>query len=263
MLKKTTVLSLFLLITAFSTLSIESQENNYIKSGENLTFIASYNVSGVMTDVAQVKMQTSTVKTKTRELLRLKCTASTYASWDSYFRVRDLYESYVNPKTLLPSLFKRNIEEGTYKKNIKYLFKRKSKIAVSTLNKKGYKDYKVNVPIDYNTLDIVSAIYTIRTLDYESFAIGKRVTKKLIVDSEVQSATVKYLGKENIKVGKYGTKECYKLSVSFQGKELENAKGGKYLWITADDDRLPALIKATIPVGSIQIRLSDTNLTIK
>ena len=197
------------------------------------------------------------MKTKTRELLRLKCTASTYSSWDSYFRVRDLYESYVNPQTLIPSLFKRNIEEGTYKKNLKYLFKRRSKIAVSTLNKKGYKDFKVNVPIDYNTLDIVSAIYTIRTLDYDSFTIGKRVTKKLIVDSEVQSTTVKYLGKENIKVGKYGTKECYKLSVSFQGKELENTKGSKYIWITADDNRLPALIKATIPVGSIQIRLSN------
>ena len=257
MLKKITLIGLFILMTAFSTSSKMSTEKKYIKSGEELTFIASFKMSGVMTDIAQVKMQTSTVKTKTRELLRLKCTASTYSSWDSYFRVRDLYESYVNPETLIPSLFKRNIEEGTYKKNIKYIFKRRSKIAVSTLNKKGYKDFKVNVPIDYNTLDIVSAIYSIRALDFDSFSIGKSVTKKLIVDSEVQSATVKYLGKENIKVGKYGTKECYKLSIGFQGKELENTKGGKYIWITADDDRLPALIKATIPIGSIQIRLSN------
>lgn len=257
MFKKIAFIGLFIVITAFSTSSVTSAENKYIKSGEQLTFVASFKMSGVMTDIAQVKMTTSTVKTKTRELLRLKCTASTYSSWDSYFRVRDLYESYVNPETLIPSLFKRSIEEGTYKKHIKYLFKRKSKIAVSTLNKKGRKDFKTNVPIDYNTMDIISSIYKIRTLDYGNFSIGKSVTTKLIVDSAVQSATVKYLGKETIKVGKYGKKECYKLSVSFQGKELENAKGGKYIWITADDDRLPALIKATIPVGSIQIRLSN------
>jgi hypothetical protein len=118
-------------------------------------------------------------------------------------------------------LFKRNIEEGTYKKNIKSLLKRKSKIAVSTLNKKGKVNFKNNVLIDYNTLDIVSAIYSIRALDFKSYSLGKSVTKKLIVDSAVQSATLKYLGKESIKVGKYGTKECYKLSISFKVKELE------------------------------------------
>lgn len=256
MLKKLTLLALFIIITSFST-SVATSENNYVKSGETLTYVASFKMSGVMTDIAEVKMQTSTVKTKTRELLRLKCTASTYSGWDNYFRVRDLYESYVNPETLLPSLFKRSIEEGTYKKNLKYLFKRKSKVAISTLNKKGYKNYKVNVPIDYNTLDIVSAIYNIRTLDYDNFAVGKKVTKKLIVDSKIETITVKYLGKESIRVGKYGTKECYKLSVGFNGKGLEKAKGGKYIWITADADRLPALIKATIPIGTIQIRLSN------
>ncbi|MCF6279114.1 MAG: DUF3108 domain-containing protein [Flavobacteriaceae bacterium] len=257
MYKKIAFIGLFIIISAFSTSSVTSVENKYIKSGEELTFIASFKMSGIMTDIAEVKMTTSTVKTKTRELLRLKCTASTYSSWDSYFRVRDLYESYVNPETLIPSLFKRSIEEGTYKKHIKYLFKRRSKIAVSTLNKKGKKDFKTNVPIHYNTLDIVSTIYNIRTLNFDSFAIGKKVTKELIVDSQIETISVKYLGKESIRVGKYGTKECYKLSVGFYGKGLEKAKGGKYIWITADDDRLPALIKATIPIGTIQIRLSN------
>lgn len=246
-------------VMLFTSASTTPSENKYVKSGENLTFTASFSMSGIMTDVAEIKMQTSTVKTKSSELLRLKCTASTYTAWDSFFRVRDLYESYVRPESLLPVLFKRNIEEGTYKKELKYLFKRKSKIAVSTLNKKGFKNRKKNVPINYNTLDIVSAIYNIRTLDYENFAFGKRVTKELVVDSEIASVTVKYVGKENIKVGKYGNKECYKLEVYTGGKELETVKGGKFIWITADDDRLPALIKANVPVGAIKIRLTNYN----
>lgn len=251
------LLNISLLITvSFLTSSVATNENEYIKSGEVLTYVASYNASGIMTDVAEIKMQTSTIKTKTRELLRLKCTASTYGRFDSYFRVRDLYESYVNPKTLKPSLFKRSIEEGTYKKELKYLFKRKSRIAVSTLNKKGYKNFKTNVPIDYNTLDIVSAIYSIRTLDYENFAIGKRVSKNLVIDSKIESVSVKYLGKEDIKVGKYGTKTCYKLSIGV-GSSMATAKGGKYLWISADNERLPVLIKANVPVGNIQIKLTN------
>ena len=255
MFKKVSFIAILFTIVAFNT-SSTSIENKYIKTGENLTFIASFNVSGVMTDIAEVKMETSIVKTKSRELLRLKCTASTYSNWDKFFKVRDLYESYVDTENLLPVLYKRSIEEGSYKKELKYLFKRKSKIAISTLNKKGYEDFKTEVPITDTTLDIVSTIYNARILDYENFSIGKKITKKLIVDSEVQTVTIEYLGKKKIKMGNYGEKECYKLSIGFGGSEIENIKGGKYIYITADKDRLPALIEATIPVGRVQIRLS-------
>jgi len=256
--QKILIIGLLFLCYSFTTNTISlSAPNKYIKSGENLTFIASFNVSGIMTDIAEVKMQTSTVKTKTRELLRLKCTASTYSSWDKFFKVRDLYESYVDPVTLLPSLFKRSIDEGGYKKQLKYLFKRNSNIAISTLNKKGRKNFKTNVSIDYSTLDIVSSIYKVRTLDFDKLSIEKNTTLKLIVDSKVQTVTVKYLGKENIKVANEESKPCYKLSIGFGGSEIENIKGSKFIWITADNDRLPTLIKANIPVGAIEIRLSN------
>ena len=256
MFKKVSFIAILFTIVAFNT-SSASIENKYVKSGEKLTFIASFNVSGVMTDIAEVKMETSIVKTKSRELLRLKCTASTYSNWDKFFKVRDLYESYVDTETLLPVLYKRSIEEGSYKKELKYLFKRKSKIAISTLNKKGYKDFKTEVPITDTTLDIVSTIYNARILDYDNFSVGKKIIKKLIVDSEVQTVTIEYLGKEKITMGNYDKKECYKLSIGFGGSEIENIKGGKYIYITADNDRLPALIEATIPVGRVQIRLSN------
>lgn len=256
MIQRILMLTLLFISMSFTTVT-NPTTNVYVKSGENLTFVASYNMSGIMTDIAEVKMVTSTVKTKTRELLRLKCTAATYSNWDSFFKVRDLYESYVDPVSLKPALYKRSIEEGTYKKELKYLFKRKSGIAVSTLNKKGYKDHKVDVAIDSKTLDIVSSIYNARILDYASMPKGSVTVLDVIVDSEVQTVSIKYLGKESVQVANEGKKECYKLSLGFGGKEIEDIKGGKYIWITADEERLPALIKADIPIGSIQIRLSN------
>ncbi len=255
MFKRILLIGLFIITTAF-TMTSSTSTNEYIKSGEKLTFIASYNMSGVMTDIAEVRMETSTVKTKTRTLLRLKCTASTYSKWDTFFKVRDLYESYVDPETLLPVLFKRNIDEGNYKKELKYLFNRKTKMAVSTMNKKGFKDYKTDIAIDNNTLDIVSTIYSARAFDFDSFTVGEIITKNLIVDSSVQTVSVQYLGKETIPVVN-GKRECYKLSIGFGGGDIENIEGGKYIWITADENRLPALIEANIPVGRVQIRLSS------
>ena len=111
--------TLLLSVTGFS-------QNKTIAAGEKLTFTASYNMSGLLTDFAQVTMETSEVKTAKSTLLRLKCKARTFSKWDNFFKINDLYESYVNPKTLTPYLYKREINEGGYYKFMKYNFNHKS-----------------------------------------------------------------------------------------------------------------------------------------
>ena len=56
------------------------------------------------------------------------------ASW--FFNVDDTYESYVNPKTLTPYLYKREINEGGYYKFMKYTFSHKSKIVKGQMRKR-------------------------------------------------------------------------------------------------------------------------------
>ena len=110
-----------------------------IQSGEKLVFASSYNMSGLMTQLAQVTMETETMKTSKNTFLHLSCQASTYSKWDSFFKIRDLYESYVNPMTLKPSLYKRNIFEGGFTKTEKYIFKPDGKTIISTSKRKNRK----------------------------------------------------------------------------------------------------------------------------
>ena len=87
------------------------------KSGEHLSYQASYNMSGVLTTFAEVNMTVGTVKTSKSSYLHLKCTANTYKKWDSFFKIRDLYEAYVSPYTITPAVYKRdNNENGTIRK---------------------------------------------------------------------------------------------------------------------------------------------------
>lgn len=105
------------LITAllfFCTVAISAQ-NKTIAAGEKLVFSATYNMSGILNEIAQVTMETSEVKTSKSTLLKLKCTAATYSKWDSFFKIRDLYESYVNPSSLKPYLYNRDIYEAVMK----------------------------------------------------------------------------------------------------------------------------------------------------
>jgi len=248
----------FILIALILTLSTQSQ--NAFQAGENLTFTASYNMSGLLTDIAQVTMQTREVKTSKSTLLHLKCTAKTFSKWDSFFRVRDLYESYVSPKSLNPYLYKRDINEGSYYKFVKYNFSHKSK-TVKSLQKKRRGDGSIweqnkNLKIKNNTKDLVTTIYYLRNLDIHKASIGDTQTFPVIFDHKENYVTIKYLQKETINTA-LGKKECYKLAISLNNSNVLQGNNKNLLWLTADENKIPVYAKFKIAVGSGELKIKS------
>ena len=143
-------------------------------------------------------METSDVKTSKATLLRLKCTASTYSKWDNFFKIVDLYESYVNPSNLTPYLYKRDINEGGYYKFMKYTFDHKTNTVKSQQRKKNNKEENKSFPIHAGTKDIVSTLYNIRLFDYKSMSVGTKKSFTIVFDREEVKAQITYLGKETI-----------------------------------------------------------------
>ncbi|NQY06497.1 MAG: DUF3108 domain-containing protein, partial [Flavobacteriaceae bacterium] len=130
---------------------------------EKLVYSASYNMSGLMTSFAEVTMQTSQVKTEKSTLYKFKCTAKTYSKWDSFFKIRDLFEAYVNPKNMKPLLFKRDTDEGGHKRYEKYTFNHKKK-TVKTIYRNRRGENTKTIPFKADTRDLVSTLYYVRSL---------------------------------------------------------------------------------------------------
>lgn len=225
-----------------------------IKSGEKLIFSGAYNMSGILTPLAQITMSTGTITTAKGSYLHLSCQATTYSKWDSFFKIRDLYESYVNPTSLKPSLYKRNITEGGYNKTEKYVIKGNS---ITSTAKKGRKTETVRTfSIGSNTQDIVSTIYKIRTIDFSTMKAGQAKSFTVVFDEEELPVIVKYMGKETVSAGSLGSKECYKISISARTNALKGTDKN-LMWLTTDDKKVPVLIKFSIKVGVGQLTLTN------
>jgi len=254
--------NLLIIIAVFITHNIMAQKvtNTAFKSGEKLKFVASYNMSSLWTDLAEITMEVSDIKTSSQSLYRLKCAATTYQAWDSYFKIRDLYESYVDKISVKPFVFKRSIDEGGYKKDIKYVYKWKSGIVNATIKKRNGSETNQEVKITDDTYDLVSVLYMIRNIDYNSKRIGDLMNIKVLIDANVEIVTVKYAGLETLNVANMGKKKCHKLSVSLKDDKILKGKDLNNIWLTADENKIPVLIKAEIPVGSIQVRISEIEL---
>jgi len=215
-------------------------------------------MSGLMTQLAQITMSTETVKTSKSTLLHLSCEAATYSKWDSFFKIRDIYESYVNPFTLRPSLYKRDIFEGKYTKREKYIFKSDGKTIESTVNKKNTPETKKTFQVGGATQDVVSILYKLRTIDFSKFKSGQIQSFVVVFDEKQMNVSAKFMGKESISAGNLGKKECYKISIGAKTQALKGTDKN-IIWLTADASKVPALIKFSIPVGTGQLTLINAS----
>ncbi|MCB0463807.1 MAG: DUF3108 domain-containing protein [Flavobacteriaceae bacterium] len=250
---------ILLIITVLFSFAVKGQ-NNTIAAGEKLTFTASYNMSGLMTDLAQVTMETNEVKTSKATLLRLRCKAQTYSKWDNFFKINDIYETYVNPTNLIPYLHKREINEGGYYKKMQYNFDRglnKVKSVKTKRRKDGtFWSENKNLTIGSKTNDIVTTIYYIRNLDIHKAAIGSSDNFTILFDNEETSMKITLLSKETISTN-IGKKECYKLSISLNNNDILSGENNNLLWLTADANKIPVYAKFKVPVGNGELKIQS------
>lgn len=230
--------------------------NKTIGENEKLVYTVSYNMSGLLTNLAQVTMESTRINTEKSNYLRLKCNATTYSKWDSFFKIRDVYEAYVNPSNLKPYLYKRDINEGGYTKTEKYVYSYKNKSIKATMARKKNAPDTKNLKMQSNTYDVVSTLYHIRNMDIEKAPAGTNQKVTVLFDRKPQTAYLKLLGKETINTKTMGNKECYKIAVNNNTLKGTNKN---IVYLTADANKIPVLIKFSIPAGTGQLTLTQSS----
>lgn len=225
-----------------------------ISPNETLIYDGSYELSGMMTNIAQVTLQTAGMKTTNKSYLHLSAEVATFNKWDSFFKIRDLYESYVDPTSLKPSLYKRNVFEGGYTKTEKYSFNAAGNSINSESKRKNKPIVKNTVAISPNAIDVVTLIYKLRTANLSALKVGQSIPYVIVFDEKQLTVGLKMLGKETISAGNLGKKECYKLSISAKTNKLKGADKN-LIWLSTDAKHIPCLIKFSIPVGVGQLTL--------
>lgn len=245
---------LFIVATVLIFCSFKTENKVAIPSGEKLVFAGSYNMSGLMTQLAQVTLSTDIVSTSKNSYLHLNCELATYAKWDKFFKIRDLYESYVDPITLKPSLYKRSIDEGGWTKKEKYVFKGNS--VTSTAKKRNKPETTKTFTIGGSTQDVVSVMYKLRTMDLAKMKTGQAQSFTIVFDEKQIPVTIKLLGLETVSAGNLGSKSCYKLSIGAKTDVLKG-KDKNLIYLTADTKKVPVLMKFSIPVGTGELKLTS------
>ncbi len=166
---------------------------------------------------------------------------------DKIFRVKDIFESYFDIKTTLPYKAIRNVSEGNYKLVENATFDRHANIVKS--------DRKGVVKVPKNCLDMVSAFFYIRRIDFSNYKVGDMVYVDTYFDGMFPFYIV-YKGKETIdtEVGKI---RCLKFVPIVEPGRIFKDNDDMTFWLSDDDNKLPVSVKFDMVVGSFKCDLVE------
>ena len=243
--KKTLLISAFLFLTL---LRAAGQVSSY-QPGEKVDYTIHY---GVITGgVGTLELKRDTLNGK--EVWHSSIIARTTGMAEALFKVRDVYESFMNPETELPVKSIRNISEGRYRKYNEVLFDHASRqdSAILTSDLTGVHITPQNIH------DILSCFYWFRNHilpDIENVKNGEMITVTTWFTDELYPIRMRYVGSEEIRT-KAGKINCHKFNPVTETGRLFKTEEDVSFWFSADKNFLPVKIRFNIFVGAFTVDL--------
>lgn len=238
-------LGLLFVLTSTDTVSYPEITNGSFQVGEKLRYRVTYGF--VDAGEAVIEVKSTSRKGNGRDLYHVVGTGRTLGGFNAFYKVQDTYESYIDQKSIMPWLFKRDVNEGGYEIKQRYSFKQNE----NKVNN-GSKDFDITMGIQ----DMISSFYRARTLDFSNLTVGKTFSFKCFMDDEVYNLKIKYVGDEVIKIRK-GKFKCHKFRPVVQTGRYFKSEEDVEFWVTADGNKIPVLVKAKIPVGVVKLHLVE------
>ena len=234
-----------------------STNNRSFAIGEELTYIMSYTWFFIWTDVGEVQFRVQSDTLNNQQVLHLHAYGTSYPFYDWFFKVRDVYESWVDADLLIPLRFNRDVNEGGYTKETEYSFCWDSNEVEARIRRRGGENRFYTIPVEQGTVDVVTAIYISRNLDFSEANPLDSYPVNVILDREIFSVKYTYLAKEVKKVKGLGEFNTLKFRVELIAGDVFKEGQYLYVWVSNDQNRVPLYIESPIRVGSVKARLGS------
>lgn len=240
------ILTIFLITRSYSG----AQETPY-RSGEKISYDIHY---GIITGgIATLELNKDTLDGK--EVLHSYFLAKTTGLADVLYKVKDIYQSYINPSTELPIKAIRDISEGRYKRYNVVTYDHDTRKDSAILNSD-----LTGIHITQKGIhDILSCFYFFRkqylARDYP-FKKGEMITIMTWFTDELYPIKLVYVGTEEVKT-RAGKINCYKFNPVTEVGRLFKTEEDVSFWFSADKNYLPVKIRFDIFVGAFTVDMTE------
>lgn len=238
--------------TIFSVCAFSQYDN--IATGESLVYRIHY---GILT-AGSATLSTSSATLNGKPYFYVKGVGRTSGGVRAFFKVDDVYESYINLYGQ-PYFYVRNVAEGSYRQHLQSTFNHVNQ-TVYLVDKKNTDRAPRTINTVSGVQDMLSSFYYLRNLDANQLKVGSVIKMNIWIDDELFPFQLKVVGTENVST-KFGKINSLKIVPSVLSGRVFKDKEGVTLWVSNDRNRIPIAIKAELAVGSLKASIDKISGT--
>ena len=170
------------------------------------------------------------------------------------YPIHDVIHSYVDEETLKPLKFEKHQREGHYKSDEEVTFDHAARTAhYKSLLNKSEKD--IDLPDDFQ--DLISALYWFRAQPLDP---KQPLSVRLYTDEKIYETQITLKPPAILELLKRGTFPCIVVEPKASFKGLLIKRGRIWAYVTADEHRIPLLVRATTPWGAMSAVIDEQSL---
>jgi hypothetical protein len=256
-LKKTLFILLLLFTVSFSVESKAQTDELPFKAGERLHYKVAYHWKFVWINAGKVEFSVDSLMYNDKPAYHFKSFGRTLSGYDWFFKVRDNFESIADAETLSPFWFRRATREGRYWVNNEFGFDYRNRQIITQTENSNRPYRKTALPLTNGIMDVQTAVYYARSLDFAEMMPDEKIHFDLIIDGKVFGIYGRYFGLEDIENYDGQKYRCHKFSVLLVEGTIFSGGEDLFVWVTDDRNKIPILVEAKILVGSVKAWFTD------
>lgn len=222
-------------------------ENEVFAPGEQFVYDVYYGV--IPAGSAGIELLPDTLIYREAPCYQIHTWAKSAKAFDIIFKVRDDVLAYMDTRGIFTWYFRKRLKEGKY---------HDEKI-VDYDQRKGWA-YMTNdgVPEDTSRIplfvqDAISALYYFRLHDLE---VGGMLNIPIHDIRKTYPMKIEIQGRETVETPA-GSFDCYKVEPTLESAGIFKSKGRIWIWFTADERKIPVMMRTKVLIGSITAYLKE------
>jgi len=178
---------------------------------------------------------------------------------DRFYKLRDTLRTTMNAADMLPSRYERIAhEKGKYAHDVVEIT-RMNNIFIGNATRKR-RGAEKNAEMKYATtelkaegatVDLLSAFYYLRSLNFPEFKPGHQLTVNIFSGKQKEILKITYKGQERVKIDD-DNHIAYHVVFTFTSDGRKKSSSNINAWISADTRRIPLKLEGSLPIGKVQ-----------
>ena len=246
------VILLFCLLGSVLVNAFPVKPETPFKGGEKIRFGIMFKWGAVNTELAYADMTLTDTQVDGEPCYHLKLSARTSPFYDTFYHVRENFESWFSKDDQRPVKCTRDTEEGNYTAWNRYTYDWVQKVIHADVNFNGRGDEHYEIPLSKDVYDLPTLVYHFRTIDASGLKGGERFPFRFAIDDAVFDITLTFVGRETKKVRKIGMVKTLHFNCSVVGGALFEGDKPVEIWLADDGTCMPVAFMAPLRVGAMQ-----------